>query len=272
MGMVNIMPPVLNPETQHQSTVYGPVKSWRVGQSLGVDLLLQTSTCSFNCIYCQLGDIQRKTIERKIYVSTEQVERDFKNSAWQQADIVTLSGSGEPTLALNLAEVIHFIKEYAHKPVMVLTNGTTLTDPAVRQDLMGADMVSIKLDAADDLVLQRMNRPVAGVSMASIVSGAKAFRQEYPGKLSLQCMFMPGNLSEATAMAEIASQIQPDEIQLNTPKRPYPLQWVLDSRGNHAEATYPTRPLRTVTEEEAKVLEQIFKEKTQSAIVSVYRS
>ncbi|MFN8615339.1 MAG: radical SAM protein [Vampirovibrionales bacterium] len=132
------------------SSVYGPVKSWRVGASLGIDLLLETSTCSFNCVYCQLGNIQLKTAERRIYVSTAQVEKDFKHSAWVEADIVTFSGSGEPTLALNLAEVIHLIKEYSGKPVMVLTNGTLLHDPAVRADLYQADVVAVKLDAATE--------------------------------------------------------------------------------------------------------------------------
>lgn len=266
------MPPILNPETKHVSSVYGPVRSWRVGMSLGMDLLLQTSTCSFNCIYCQLGDIQLKTSKRKIYVETEQIERDFKNSDWQQADIVTFSGSGEPTLALNLAEVIHFVHEYANKPVMVLTNGTTLHNAAVRQDLKEADIVSVKLDAGDPEVLKRMNRPVDGVTLEKIVEGAKALRKEFDGKLSLQCMFMPGNLNQAEAMAKLAATIEPDEIQLNTPKRPYPLQWILESRGNHDKADYPTRTLRVITEEEAKTLEETFKKLTNANIISVYRS
>lgn len=266
------MPPVIGKETKFKSSVYGPVTSWRVGQSLGVDLLLQTSTCSFNCIYCQLGNIQQKTIERKIYVETDQVERDFKNSDWQQADIVTLSGSGEPTLALNLSEVIHFIHEYSQKPVMVLTNGTTLEQPEVRQDMLKADVVAIKLDASDDEILKRMNRPVDGVTLEKIVTGAKAFRKDYKGKLCLQCMFMPGNLSEAEAIATIANTIEADEIQLNTPKRPYPLQWVLESRGNHGEADYPTQTLRVVSKEEAEQLQKTFEQLTNCPIVSVYRS
>nr|MBX2860747.1 radical SAM protein [Vampirovibrio sp.] len=224
------MPPVLDPKIAHKTSVYGPVKSWRVGNSLGIDLLLQTSTCSFNCIYCQLGDIQQKTIERQIYVSTDQLERDFKESAWESADIITFSGSGEPTLALNMAEVIRFIKDYTYdeKPVMVLTNGTTLQDPAVQKDLMEADTVSVKLDAATDEILQRMNRPVPGITLDSILQGIRDFRKIYPGKLTLQCMFMPSNIDAAEAIAKVVGPLDVDEVQLNTPKRPYPLQWVLD--------------------------------------------
>jgi wyosine [tRNA(Phe)-imidazoG37] synthetase (radical SAM superfamily) len=258
-------------QTGYTSSVYGPVHSWRVGNSLGVDLLLQTSTCSFNCIYCQLGNIQLKTLERKIYVPTEQVEKDLRRSDWEKADIVTFSGSGEPTLALNLKEVIHMVKEYTGKPVMVLTNGTLLHDPAVRADLSEADTVAVKLDAASDEVLKRMNRPVASVTLESIVEGAVALKREYSGKLCLQCMFMPANLAEAEAMADLINRIHPDEVQLNTPKRPYPLQWVVDSRGNHGQVEYPARELRVVTPEQADVIEEAIRNKTHVPVISVYR-
>ncbi|MDH4379988.1 MAG: radical SAM protein [Vampirovibrionales bacterium] len=257
------------------SSIYGPVKSWRVGASLGVDLLLETSTCSFNCIYCQLGNIQLKTAERKIYVATEQVEKDFKHSDWQHADIVTLSGSGEPTLALNIKEVIHFIKEYSGKPVMVLTNGTLLHDAAVRHDLLEADKVAIKLDAATEAGFNQMNRPVPGATLANVIAGAKAFRNEYggnkPGVLCLQMMIMPTNVAEAKAMAQLAATLTPDEIQLNTPKRPYPLEWALDSRGNHEAASVPSRELRVINEDEARALKTLFEQTTGCPVVSVYR-
>jgi wyosine [tRNA(Phe)-imidazoG37] synthetase (radical SAM superfamily) len=254
-----------------KSSVYGPVHSWRVGLSLGVDLLLETSTCSFNCIYCQLGDIQLKTAERKIYVSTAQVEHDLRRSRWEEADIVTLSGSGEPTLAANLGEVIHMIKEYTHKPVMVLTNATLLNDPAVIRDLQEADQVACKLDAATEAGLKQMNRPVPGVTLEGIVSGIKNLRANYAGKLALQCMFMPTNHREVEALADLINAIGPDEVQLNTPKRAYPLEWHLDSRGNHGEKAYPTRELRVVDPPQAEEIEALLREKTEAPILSIYR-
>jgi wyosine [tRNA(Phe)-imidazoG37] synthetase (radical SAM superfamily) len=253
------------------SSVYGPVYSWRVGWSLGIDLLLETSTCSFNCIYCQLGDIQLKTAERRIYVPTEQLERDLRLSNWEKADIITFSGSGEPTLALNLGEAIHLVKEYTGKPVMVLTNATLLHDAAVRKDLLAADTVAAKLDAASDKILQRMNRPVDGVNLERIIDGILALKQEYTGKLCLQCMFMPSNLEEAEQLADLIQRIQPDEAQLNTPKRPYPLQWVVDSRGNHNQVEYPSRTLRTIDEAEAERIEALIRARTQVPILSIYR-
>ncbi|HEY9745734.1 MAG TPA: radical SAM protein [Oculatellaceae cyanobacterium] len=254
-----------------KSSVYGPVHSWRVGSSLGIDLLLNQSTCSFNCIYCQLGDIQLKTAERKIYVPTAQVAHDLRRSRWEEADIITLSGSGEPTLALNLGEVIHMIKEYTHKPVMVLTNATLLNDPAVIRDLQEADVVACKLDAATEAGLKQMNRPVAGVTLEGIVSGIKKLRAAYSGKLALQCMFMPTNHREVEALAELINEIQPDEVQLNTPKRPYPLEWHLDSRGNHGEKPYPTRQLRTVSPPQADEIESLIREKTHVPVLSIYK-
>jgi len=257
---------------EDKSSIYGPVHSWRVGASLGVDLLLETSTCSFNCIYCQLGDIQLKTAERKIYVPTAQVEHDLRRSRWEEADIITFSGSGEPTLALNLGEVIHWIKEYTHKPVMVLTNATLLNNPAVIQDLQQADQVACKLDAATEAGLKQMNRPVAGVSLESIVSGIKNLKTNYTGKLSLQCMFMPTNRQEVQAMADLINDIQPDEVQLNTPKRAYPLEWHLDSRGNHGNKPYPTRQLRVVSPPEAEEIEALLRAKTNVPILSIYKT
>jgi wyosine [tRNA(Phe)-imidazoG37] synthetase (radical SAM superfamily) len=253
------------------STVYGPVRSWRVGNSLGIDLLYSRSVCSFHCVYCQLGKILDHTAERKVYVPTETIMADLLASPWQEADVITLSGNGEPTLALNLAEVIHAIKAATGKPVMVLTNATTLGDPQVRADLAAADQVFCKLDAADDRMLQRVNRPVDGVTVRSIVEGIKALRAEYPGYLAVQMMFMPMNRSDVETMAALLNEIRPDEVQLNTPRRPVPREWFLDSRGNHEGVPYPAVQLKTVDRDEALAIEQQIRDLTGLKVVSIYR-
>lgn len=255
------------------STVYGPVDSWRVGRSLGVDLLFQTSICSFRCIYCQLGKIEKPTLERAVYVPTEKVMADLEASAWREADIVTLSGSGEPTLALNLAEVIAGIKARTGLPVMVLTNSTTLGDAQVRADLQAADRVYCKLDAADDQTLQRIDRPVAGVTLEGIVAGIRALRAEYGGYLAIQSMFMPQNLGDISRFAEILKAIAPDEVQLNTPLRPVPKGWYIEARGNHdrGSAPYPAFELKHLDRAEAMTLESELHALTGLKIVNVYR-
>ncbi|MFM7390098.1 MAG: radical SAM protein [Vampirovibrionales bacterium] len=253
------------------SSIYGPVHSWRLGWSLGVDLLVQSSICSFNCVYCQLGDIQVKTAERAIYIPTDKVERDLRLSDWEKADIITFSGNGEPTLALNIAEVHDAIKSYTNKPTMLLTNSTLLHQPQVRADIAKFDHIACKLDASNDTILQRMNRPVQGVTHESIVAGIEALRQDYTGKLSLQCMFMPTNHEDVEALATLVQRIQPDEVQLNTPKRPYPLSWIVENRGNHSDAIVESRTLRTISEPEADRIEALIRERLEVPVLSIYR-
>lgn len=261
------IPDTFTPPT---STVYGPVRSWRVGMSLGVDLLFTSSFCSFRCVYCQLGKIEHPTLERRVYVSTERVLEDLAESDWQTADIVTLSGSGEPTLAANLGEVIDGIHAVTEKPVMVLTNSTTLNDPAVRRDLAKAEKVFCKLDAPNDRLLQIIDRPVEGVTIESIVSGILALRAEYRGYLAIQMMFLPQNQKELGEFAAILRRIQPDEVQLNTPTRPVPRGWFLEARGNYDVAPYPAVPLKHLSREEALAIEDELRRETGLKVVSVF--
>lgn len=252
------------------SSVYGPVKSWRVGSSLGVDLLLVDSICSFRCIYCQLGRINVHTSERRIFVQTERIMADLAVSDWRSADVITLSGSGEPTLAANLGEVIREIKVFTRKPVVVLTNSVHLGDADVRRDLAYADRVFCKLDAADDRMLQLIDRPVEGVTVRSIVEGIKALRREYRGHLAIQTMLLPLNATQLAGLAELFVEIGPDEVQLNTPLRAVPREWIRQSRGDHGERNYPTVSLKVIDRAQAARIEDELRRLTGLRIVSVY--
>ncbi len=244
-----------------------------MGNSLGIDVILETSTCSFNCVYCQLGEIQRVSMEQRVYVPTERVAADLARVDWSGVDIATFSGSGEPTLATNLGELIGLIRNTHAKPVMVLTNSTWLHDAETRRRLAEASVVSCKLDAADDGMLHRINRVAPGVPHARIVEGIKALRAEFRGRLALQCMFMPMNLGQAEEIARIAGEIAPDEIQINTPSRPYPRAWYLESRGNHSgNAPVQTVHLRTISQEDAMHIEDLMREHAPGAeIVAFWR-
>jgi wyosine [tRNA(Phe)-imidazoG37] synthetase (radical SAM superfamily) len=236
------------------STVYGPVRSWRVGFSLGIDLLCRNSICSFNCTYCQLGSIQVKTNARQLFVPTAKVREDLESSDWRKADIITLSGSGEPSLATNMGEVIEAAGAFTSKPVLVLTNGTLLHLSSVRQELSLADRVYLKLDAASDESLRRVNRPVEGVTLTRIVENAREFRREYSGYFALQMMFVHSNRREVEEFAQLIERIRPDEVQVNTPTRPYPDGWYLASRGSHEGVDYPAKPLKPL---DAEMLREI---------------
>jgi wyosine [tRNA(Phe)-imidazoG37] synthetase (radical SAM superfamily) len=233
------------------TSVYGPVDSWRYGRSLGIDPIGLQSTCSFNCVYCQLGEIQVRTSQRQVFVPTEKIVQDLQAFAPWHVDVVSLSGNGEPTLALNLAEIISQVKEMTHKPVLVLTNGTLLGDPEVQAALALADKVSVKLDAVNPDQLRRVNRPVMEVDWLKIWTGIQEFRQGYPGHIGLQTMLLtpPNQLSQDSYM-QLVRSLHPDEIQLNTPTRPKPLTHQLDGRGNHTPTEsrpYPVQQLKQVS-------------------------
>ncbi|KAF3884187.1 MULTISPECIES: radical SAM protein [Nostocales] len=231
------------------ASVYGPVKSWRFGRSLGIDPIGCISTCSFNCAYCQLGEIEVRTIKRQIFVPTEQIVRDLQAFKPWEFDVVTLSGSGEPTLALNLEEILTAVKEITQRPTVVLTNSTLLNSSEVRSALTLADTVAAKLDAILLEQLQRVNRHVEGVDLSSILAGLEKFHQEYQGSLTIQTTILfPWSLEERLAYIDLVQHLEPDEIQLNTPTRPRPLVHQLEARGNDTESLpYSTRTLKQVS-------------------------
>lgn len=203
------------------SIVYGPVPSWRLGRSLGIDLLpAGGKTCSFDCIYCQLGRTARPLAERADFVSPDALAQELEAVRGVPADYVTFSGMGEPTLGANLGEAIRLARRALGLPVAVLTNSSLMTREDVREDLTFADVVVAKLDAPDEQLFQRINRPLAGFSLEEIVEAIALFRRTYRGRLALQMMFVEANRSAARPLAALAAQLAPDEVQINTPLRP----------------------------------------------------
>lgn len=233
------------------STVYGPVKSWRLGSSLGIDVLCVDSICSFACVYCQLGHINQLTSKRDVFVTTDRIMEDLAASDWKSADVVTFSGSGEPTLAANLGEVIGKIKAFTGKPVIVLTNSTLLDQEEVRKDLMQADRVFCKLDAWDPETLKKVDRPAEGITLEGIVDGIRKFREEFKGEIAIQTMMLkPMSDDDVSDYAKLIASIGPDEIQLNIPSRPVPAKFVIDNRGNEVAPGPDARMIKSVTKED----------------------
>jgi wyosine [tRNA(Phe)-imidazoG37] synthetase (radical SAM superfamily) len=200
--------------------LYGPVCSWRLGSSLGIDLLSEREKpCSFDCIYCQLGETKVLTTKRKVYVSTGKVIREIKRLPKLRIDYITFSGRGEPTLAKNLGQTIEAIKKLRKEPIAVLTNSTLLNQKSVRKELSLADLVVAKLDVSSERFLKLINRPAKKVKFSGILKGIKQFRKEYQGKLALQLMFMRENENIAQDIARLTQGIHPNEVQINTPLR-----------------------------------------------------
>ncbi|MCK4782889.1 MAG: radical SAM protein [Desulfobacteraceae bacterium] len=204
--------------------VFGPVPSRRLGRSLGIDLI-PYKTCSYDCIYCQLGRTTVTTIERKVYVPVVDVLDEVKRrlESGPRPDYITLSGSGEPTLHAEIGEVIQGIKAITEIPVAVLTNGSLLWMEDVRKALLNADLVVPSLDAGTPRAFKHMNRSHESIDFNQMVNGMIAFRGEYSGELWLEIFFVDGindTDEEIAHIVNLAKRIKPNRIQLNTVTRP----------------------------------------------------
>ena len=203
------------------SILYGPVSSWRLGRSLGVDLVSTTGkTCSFDCIYCQLGGTVHSLIRRREFVTISHLAQELEAVKNIVADYVTFSGIAEPTLAGNLGQAIELVKSVLGLPVAVLTNSSLMLREDVRRELGQADVVVAKLDAPNEELFRQINRPKIKSTLDDIIQAIRLFREGYRGKLALQMMFVEANKGCAPEMARIAEELSPDEVQINTPLRP----------------------------------------------------
>jgi wyosine [tRNA(Phe)-imidazoG37] synthetase (radical SAM superfamily) len=209
---------------EHRLRIYGPVPSRRLGFSLGVDIL-PFKTCSFNCIYCQLGPTRRTLGRRRSFVPVKevvwQVGKAIKKAG--RIDSITFSGSGEPTLHTGLGRMIREIKKITSIPVTVLTNSSLIGRPAVRRALRAADRVVPSLDAAGPAVFRKINRPHPSISLRRIIDGLAAFRRTYKGQIWLEVMLVKGVNDSAPhirALKKALNRIRPDKVQLNTVVRP----------------------------------------------------
>lgn len=204
--------------------LFGPVPSRRFGRSLGIDLT-PFKTCCYDCVFCQLGRTTNKTIRRKNYVPTDAVLAELKRwlSSGGQADYITLSGSGEPTLHTGFGKILAFIKTNTDIPSALLTNGAMLYLPQVRQTASLASVVKISLSAWDQASFAWMNRPPEQLRFEQVIEGQKLFRAQFNGPIWMEVFLIAGmnsNSEDAGKIAVLAKEIAPDRIQLNTAVRP----------------------------------------------------
>ena len=204
--------------------LFGPVPSRRLGMSLGVDLVPH-KVCSLNCIYCECGETTNLTTERKEYVPYNEIIQELENffNTNPNPDYITFSGAGEPTLNIHIGKVIDFIKSKYNIPVAVLTNGTLLSKPEVRKELLKADLILPSLDAAEHKAFKKMDRPSSLININEYIQGLIDFRKEFKGTLWLEIMILPGyndDTENLNQLKEAVLKINPDKVQLNTLDRP----------------------------------------------------
>jgi len=209
-------------DSSERECIFGPVPSRRLGRSLGIDLV-PFKTCTYDCIYCQLGRTTNKTIQRKNWVPIDAVLRRLRDKLDSKPDYITLSGSGEPTLHCQLDELISRIKDITDIPVAVLTNGSLLWLSEVRSSLRLADLVIPSLDAGCNQIFQYVNRPHSDISFNKMLEGLVKFRVEYTGKYWLEVFVLAGVTTpemEINRLKACINSICPDKVQINTVTRP----------------------------------------------------
>jgi len=203
---------------------YGPVPSRRLGRSLGVDLV-PLKTCTFNCVYCQLGPEEHTTLERADYAPVAEVVEEVRErlARGPRPDFITLGGSGEPTLHVHFGEVARRIRQSTDVPIALLTNGSLFGLPQVRSACDAVALVLPSLDAGDEETFRRINRPHAGVSLDTLVAGLGQLRRQFDGQVWLEVFIVKGLNSsdgQVRAIRACVDRIRPHRVQVNTAVRP----------------------------------------------------
>lgn len=212
--------------------VFGPVPSRRLGRSLGIDPI-PFKACNYNCVYCQLGRTRRFTTQRHDFFPPEaileQAASALQGHSPGEIDFVTFVGQGEPLLCASLGRLIRGVKQLTSLPVAVITNGSLLNEPSVREDLLAADTVIPTLDAIRSVVFRRINRPHPSIRLRSVLEGLRDFRREYTGQLWIEVMLVKGlndDREHLLRLGEVLQSLCPDAIQINVPVRPPAEPWV----------------------------------------------
>jgi wyosine [tRNA(Phe)-imidazoG37] synthetase (radical SAM superfamily) len=215
--------------------LFGPIPSRRLGQSLGIDPV-PSKTCNWNCIYCQLGRSTPMTNQRQLFYPVEDLTREVQqwllSHPQTPLDWITLVGSGETTLYAGVGDLISALKILTDIPIAVITNGSLLYLPEVRQELMAVDSVMPSFDVGNTALYRKINRPHPDLTFDRLKQGLLAFRQSYRGKLWVEVMLIKGMNDTEDALRELAAyfkELAPDEIHLLQPTRPPSEPWVQPS-------------------------------------------
>jgi len=211
---------------------FGPVPSRRLGRSLGINNI-PAKICPYSCIYCQLGGTTNISIERRPFYSPERI---FKNVGrkieearirGEKIDYLTFVPDGEPTLDLNLGVEIELLREI-EIPIAILTNASLLRRADVREDLLKADLVSVKVDAVDENLWRKINRPHRSLGIDEILDGIIEFSKEFKGKLITETMLIDGldYADEIERIADFLSRLNMHKAYIAVPTRPPAERWV----------------------------------------------
>lgn len=216
-------PLLLNNKKLKTKRVFGPVLSKRLGNSLGIDVIPH-KTCSYNCIYCQLGSEENTITDLTNYYSVDEIIYELKEALLnnKNIDYITFTGSGEPTLYKDLKKLIYEIKQITDIPVCIITNGSLLYKQEMRSNLLLADLIIPSLDAGNEETFKLIDNPNKKIDFDKMVEGLIEFKKVFKGKYWLEIFLLKDindNEDELDDIIKIVKKINPDRIQLITATR-----------------------------------------------------
>ena len=232
------------------SPIFGPIKSRRLGVSLGINLLPgDGKVCTFDCLYCECGfnatHRAKKQLPTREEVATA-LEEKLKNmvASNEYPDVLTFAGNGEPTIHPSFANIIDDTialrdKYCPNAKISVLTNATQITKESVFEALNKVDNNILKLDTVNNDYISFLDRPTGKYNLSEIIKRMKAFN----GKAVIQTMFLKGNIDGVDAnntgdcfvlpWIDIVKDIAPREVMIYTIDRETPQQGLL--KATHEE-------------------------------------
>jgi wyosine [tRNA(Phe)-imidazoG37] synthetase (radical SAM superfamily) len=212
---------------------YGPVPSRRLGRSLGINNVPPKS-CSYSCVYCQVGRTPQGGIEPRTFQPPEELTRVVASRVHalrergEAIDYLTFVPDGEPTLDRHLAEAIDGLRSL-DLPIAVISNGSLTWREDARKALARADWVSLKVDAVDETLWRKINRPHPALRLDVVLDGMLHFAEEYEGELATETMLVEGVNDTDAAMEGVAAFVErlgPRAAYLAVPTRPPAEPWV----------------------------------------------
>ena len=212
---------------------FGPIPSRRLGRSLGINNI-PPKTCTYACIYCQIGKTSSLIAEPQGFYPPEQIFQEVQEKiaksreVGEHIDYLTFVPDGEPTLDINLGSVIRLVKTLGIK-VAVISNSSLIDRKLVRENLQEADLVSLKVDSVDEQVWKKINRPHRKLYLNAILKGILEFARTFPGEIITETMLIKGindNSKYIERVADFIVRLKPERAYLSIPIRPPAKSWV----------------------------------------------
>ena len=224
---------------------FGPVPSRRLGRSLGINNI-PPKTCTYSCVYCQLGKTSNMIVKRHCFYKPEDILREVErkvNEAFsknEKIDYLTFVPDGEPTLDINLGEEISLLKRIGI-PIAVITNASLLWLDGVKEDLLEADFISLKVDAASQYLWRSVNRPCKDLKLNKILDGMKQFAKTFKGTIVSETTLIDG-VKYNSEFAKIADFLKGlaklDKAYIAMPTRPPTEKWVKPAKEETLNAAF----------------------------------